>query len=206
MKIENLITEYRESGSDQVFREIYERMASVVKASNLRSYLEVTARALRCGTDEVIEVFDDTLLEVIAAYEESKNFENFFNRSWKNRKANLYNKHKRRRKREVYVDDTAEEEYNIFAKIPDELDVEHEVTTATKKEVDQRQLINFLIDKADPETTAIVDGFLGGGRTLRQVGKPLGLHPQQVSRKLRKLSENHDPARYGDFEDYLLAQ
>lgn len=206
MKIENLIMDYRNTGSDITFREIYERMPAIVKVVNIHKYFSTVAKALRCGTDEVNELFDDTLMEVIAKFEEGRDFERFFNRSWKNRKANLYTKHKRRRSREVYVDDSVEEEFNIFGSVPDKTDIEHEVLEVTKKEVDQRQLINFLVDKADPETTAIVDGFLGGGRTLRQVGKPLGLHPQQVSRKLRKLAENHDPARYGDFNDYLLAQ
>jgi RNA polymerase sigma factor (sigma-70 family) len=206
MKIENLITEYRNTGSDQTFGEIYEMMASVVKVTNLRKYFGTVAKALRCGVDEVNELFDDTLMEAIAKFEDGREFERFFNRSWKNRRANLYKKHKRRRTREVYVDDSVEEEYNLFASVPDQTDIEQEVTTQHKKEADQRQLISFLIDNTDSTTTAIVDGFLGGGRTLRQVGKPLGLHPQQVSRMLRKLSDNHDPARYGDYEDYLLAQ
>jgi RNA polymerase sigma factor (sigma-70 family) len=206
MKIENLIAEYRATNSDQSFEKIYEMMASVVKVTNLQKYFRTVAQALRCGTDEVNELFDDTLMEVIESFENGRDFENFFNRSWKNRKANLYNKHKRRREREVYVDDSVEEEYNVFATIQDDTDIEEEVTSVNKKEADQRQLISFLIDKVDPTTTAIVEGYLRGGRSLREVGKPLGLHPQKVSRMLRKLSENHDPARYGDYENYLLAQ
>lgn len=206
MKIENLIMEYRSSGSDQTFEQIYAGMAAVVKVTNLRKYFEVTAKALRCGTDEVVELFDDTLLEVVANFDSGKSFENYFNRSWKNRKANLYNKHRRRRSKEVYVDDSADDDVNIFASVPDEMDVEKEITEVTKKEADQRQLISFLVDKTDNVTQTIVQGYLKGGGTLREVGKPLGLHPQQVSRKLRKLADIHDPARFGDYQDYLLAQ
>lgn len=76
-----------------------------------------------------------------------------------------------------------------------------------KKEADQRQLIDFLLDRAnDPVTTLIVTKYAelqNGTMSITALAKALGLHHELVKRKLRALSRYYDANRFGDYHDYL---
>ncbi|MFC3345040.1 hypothetical protein ACFOHW_21980 [Paenibacillus abyssi] len=75
-----------------------------------------------------------------------------------------------------------------------------------KKEADQRQLIDFLVnsdpDQVDPVTTLIVTKF-PQYPSITALAKALGLHHEVVKRKLRALSRRYDANRFGDYREYL---
>ncbi|MBU8597324.1 hypothetical protein KM908_14355 [Alkalihalobacillus clausii] len=79
------------------------------------------------------------------------------------------------------------------------------VDTKTTK-ADQRQLIDFLLDrtKVDEVTIAVVTNF-PKYRTPNALAKALGLDFNQVDRRLRKLARNFDADLFGDYRDYLYA-
>lgn len=74
-----------------------------------------------------------------------------------------------------------------------------------KKEADQRQLIDFLVNdpvKVDTVTTLIVTEF-SKYPSITALAKALGLHHEVVKRKLLALSRKYDANRFGDIRDYL---
>lgn len=75
----------------------------------------------------------------------------------------------------------------------------------TKKEADQRQLIDFLARdprQVDHDTTLIVSQF-SEYDSITALAKALGMHHEFVKRKLRKLSRRYDANRFGDINEYL---
>ncbi|KAF6658913.1 hypothetical protein ACT3XG_14920 [Paenibacillus polymyxa] len=87
--------------------------------------------------------------------------------------------------------------------IRDSIETDGEVL---KKEDDQSKLIAYLSDptQVDSDTTAIVSTFLQDEyESVRALAKALGLHPEAVSRKLRKLAHRFDANRFGNISDYL---
>ncbi|MDR9852951.1 sigma factor [Paenibacillus sp. VCA1] len=77
-----------------------------------------------------------------------------------------------------------------------------------KKEADQRQLIDSLVhsgsEAPDATTTAIVEAFLAQpSASDAAIAKSLGIHPETVKRKLRKLARRYDANRFGNIYDYL---
>lgn len=74
-----------------------------------------------------------------------------------------------------------------------------------KKEADQRQLIDSLVNdpsQVDPITTLIVAEF-PKYKSITALAKALGLHHEVVKRKLTSLSRRYDANRFGDVRDYL---
>ncbi|GAA0840637.1 hypothetical protein GCM10008915_36600 [Bifidobacterium pullorum subsp. gallinarum] len=76
---------------------------------------------------------------------------------------------------------------------------------ADKKEADQRELIDFLVNdpsQVDHDTTRIVSQFYKYS-SIAALAKALGMHHEVVKRKLRRLSGRYDANRFGDINEYL---
>lgn len=75
-----------------------------------------------------------------------------------------------------------------------------------KKEAQQRQLLNFLLESTkiqnDPTMTAIIEG-LPRYNSVMALAKALGLQRNTVDRKLRRLARYYDPEIHGDILDYF---
>ncbi|MFD1267558.1 hypothetical protein [Paenibacillus motobuensis] len=74
-----------------------------------------------------------------------------------------------------------------------------------KKEIDQLQLIDFLVNdptQVDRETILIVSQF-SQYASITALSKALGMHHEYVKRKLRRLSRRYDSNRFGDYSEYL---
>jgi hypothetical protein len=93
-----------------------------------------------------------------------------------------------------------------FEVIDGNCNVEEEALVyADKKEVDQRELIDFLVSdpsQVDRDTTRIVSQFYKYS-SIAALAKALGMHHEVVKRKLRKLSRRYDANRFGDINEYL---
>lgn len=80
------------------------------------------------------------------------------------------------------------------------------IATHKKKEAQQRQLLNFLLESAkiqnDPTMTAIIEG-LPRYETVMALAKALGLQRNTVDRKLRRLARHYNPEIHGDILDYF---
>lgn len=94
------------------------------------------------------------------------------------------------------------------SEIPDDYNIEDHVLKRLykKKEADQRQLIDFLLEsttiQSDPVMVAAIDGIMRG-ETVNAIAKSLGLPRNTVDRKLKRLARFYDPDKHGDIRDYL---
>jgi DNA-directed RNA polymerase specialized sigma24 family protein len=200
-KLNSLVLTYQQTKSNAVFTEIY------AEVSGWWSNSKTIAKSVRSSEHDIVALYEDTLLKTIDRYDGSSDFLNFYKRSVVNNRANLYRKHKRQHEREIYEQQVAppsDEDGN-----PNQLESLYgttEQTPFTKKEADQRQLIDSFLNGADAKTTAIVKAFLTHPNpSVTAIAKVLGMHHQQVIRALEKLAGKFDSKQHGDYRDYLFA-
>lgn len=213
-KMNMLISFYRKSRDNDVFNAIYKEFIE----KPMEVY-EAIAESLKAPVHEVIALYEDTLLHCIDSYNGKTDFERYFNRAIKLERANLYNRQRRRMKREWLESDLGyAEEYEVSDDTlsPLEMAVNNAMLednsaatefikrSSRKTKADQRQLIDFLVRNSDASTTAIVEAF-PRHKSITALGKALGLHHMQVKRKLEMLACNFDSKQFGDYRDYLVA-
>ncbi len=193
---------YSITKDEDVFNEIYDILSSEWS----RGY-RYHARKLWSSPEEVQAAFEDTLLSVLTKYDGQRPFANLLARSIKNTKATIYRKCKRYcESQPLIVDHKTEDSEELPIEIADEYTLEQQFFESQTKG-DQRQLISHLIDPdkvSDAKTTAIVEAF-PKYNSITALGKALGMHHEQVLRRLRKLAKNYDPNEFGDIHDYLSA-
>ncbi|MHA7964955.1 hypothetical protein ACX93W_12500 [Paenibacillus sp. CAU 1782] len=134
------------------------------------------------------------------------NFERALNGRLKYRRLDLLREGYRLRKSESFdalLEASAEDGALLPRAARSDFDLEGEALQKT--EVDQRQLVDFLagnINDLDPITALIVTEF-SKYKSVNALAKALGLHHEDVKRKLRRLSRRYDANRFGDYCDYL---
>jgi DNA-directed RNA polymerase specialized sigma24 family protein len=203
-KLNNMVVSYQQTNSDELFSKIYRELGG------WWSNKKTIAQSILSNEHEVEALYADTLMKAINRYNGKDDFFNFYKKAVVLERANLYRKNKRRSQQEVYEKvansyDGEDFEDNLFANFESSDNTENSVLEV-KKEDDQRQLIDFLLNGADVKTTAIVKTFLNHPKpTPTAIGKALGLHHSTVIRALEKLAGKFDSKQYGDYRDYLVA-
>jgi DNA-directed RNA polymerase specialized sigma24 family protein len=197
-KLNSLVLTYQHTKSDETFTEIYDTV------SHWWSNKKTIAKSLRSNEHDVQAAYEDTLIKCIKAYNGQTDFMNFYKYSIAVNRGMIYRKTKRLHEREVYEHSLGDEDGN-----PNQLEALYgttEQTPFTKKEADQRQLIDSFLNGADAKTTAIVKAFLTHPNpSVTAIAKVLGMHHQQVIRALEKLAGKFDSKQHGDYRDYLFA-
>ncbi|WP_196300138.1 hypothetical protein [Paenibacillus polymyxa] len=154
-----------------------------------------------CDSTDALTVFDDVFLRM-STMDSVDGFGQLFATSLKNARNNLLRDTLRRVSRFCLTVD----EDDGGTPIPPQASEDFADTQVLKKEDDQSQLIAYLSDptQVDSDTTAIVSTFLQDEyESVRALAKALGLHPEAVNRKLRKLGHRYDANRFGNISDYL---
>ncbi|MGN9867366.1 hypothetical protein [Bacillus swezeyi] len=201
-KLNNLVLDYQRSRSNGDFAEIYE-----MTITPMRSTYKEVARSLRASVPEVVALYEDVLMNCIASYSGEHDFENYFKFSLKNKRANLYRDKKKRMQNEVLECGFTSSDDEGAATLRVIEEDTPEILFFSKKRADQRQLIDYLVEKSDETTKTIVETFLTCERpTPTAIGKKLGVHHMTVIRKLEKLAGYFDTKQFGDHRDYLFAK
>lgn len=197
-KLNSYITEYKLTGCEYSFSKIYEIL---IERHSLK--FNAIARSLRATAHEVRALYEDVLMKCIRDFNGKFDFENYYNFSIRNKRANMYRDRKTRLNYEVVNNFGKDEESAATLEPVDEESPES--IYFTKKRADQRQLIDSLLEKADETTRQIVETFLGCDRpNPTAIGKRLGLHHSTVIRKLEKLAGSFDTKQFGNYRDYLV--
>jgi DNA-directed RNA polymerase specialized sigma24 family protein len=201
VKLNSLVLTYQQTKTDAVFTEIY------AEVSGWWSNSKTIAQSIRSNEADIVALYEDTLMKALDKYDGSGDFMNYYKRSVVNNRANLYRKTKRQHEHEIFEQQLAppsDDDGN-----PNQLEALYgttEQTPFTKKEADQRQLIDFLLNGADAKTTAIVEAFLNHPKpTPTAIGEALGIHHSSVIRILKRLAGKFDDKQHGDYRDYLFA-
>jgi hypothetical protein len=200
VKLNSLVLTYQQTKSNAVFTEIY------AEVSGWWSNSKTIAQSIRSNEHDTVALYEDTLLNAIDKYNGTGDFMNYYKRGVVQNRAYLYRKTKRQHEHEVFEQqlNVAEDDGN-----PNQLEALYgttEQTPFTKKEADQRQLIDSLLNGADAKTTAIVEAFLNHPKpTPTAIGEALGIHHSTIIRTLKRLAGKFDDKQHGDYRDYLFA-
>ncbi|MFF2886694.1 hypothetical protein [Paenibacillus sp. NPDC057967] len=155
---------------------------------------------------DAVELFDDTLMKLTLG-PEVPDFERSLNVRLRRRRIDLLRRKTSKEATESYeaiLESTVEEGTAIPDSFQSSHNLEHEVLM---KEADHRQVIDSLVNdptQVDPVTTLIVTEF-PKYKTVTALAKALGLHHEDIKRKLRRLSRRYDANRFGDYYEYLSA-
>ncbi|NHN31181.1 hypothetical protein [Paenibacillus agricola] len=196
-KLNNLVSKFRATNDQQTFRDIYAEV-STERKTNIRM---ITRSGYGDGSD-ASEVFDDTVLKLIRRTD-IRDFGKTLSVALKLARLHFYRTSKRRTTRyqvggKTLFPETIEDDmFDLQEYANDRM--------YTKKEADQRQLIDFLVNdpsQVDSVTTLIVTNF-PKYKSVTALAKALGLNHTTVYRKLRSLASRYDANRFGDLEDYL---
>ncbi|AZU61027.1 hypothetical protein [Neobacillus mesonae] len=195
-KLNSLVTQYQSDRSDETFAELYG-----IVSQSWRS-LHTVACSVLSNESDIRASYEDTLLTCIEVYDGRGNFINLLNRSIWRKRNDIYKVAKGRKKYEAIIDD--DDSTAATFEPADDFNLEEHVTA--KKKADQRQLIDFLLEGADANTTAIVNAFLNHPKpTATAIAKELGCHHSKVLRALNRLAAKFNTKQFGDHRDYLVA-
>jgi len=209
-RLNELVRQYQELRSDELFSEIYG-----IISKRWSGKTAIIANSRKVDELDVIAMYDDLLLKALEKYKPGEgDFENLFSVMAMNQQNKLSRKRKTVMKYETkLVPAEGESEAATFDRALAEQDgVENgdfvEYLTQ-KKETDQLQLIDSLMQPiTDPTTTAIVEAILSD-RTLGKlkptaIAQQLNVHHSKVTRSLSKLRKYYDESTFGDYREYLL--
>lgn len=207
LNINEMVNDYLRTGDDFIFTDLYTSLSEVYR-DKLRYWSTSTYMATE---HDITGLFHDVIQKVLKSLRDNVggDFVKLFAVSLKNEYNSLLRKLRTRRKYELYDGPNSDDDSNttMFDNIEDDFKLEDQVIK--KKEADQRQLIDFLVDPdkvIDETTTTIVETFLVSDKpTPTTIGKKLGLHHSTVIRKLGRLAKRYDEKQFGNYQDYLLA-
>ncbi|KEK22503.1 hypothetical protein BAGA_19075 [Bacillus gaemokensis] len=207
LNINEKANDYLRTGDGYAFTDLYTSLSEIYR-DKLRYWSTSTYMATE---HDITGLFHDVIQKVLNNLRNNAggDFVKLFTVSLKNEYSSLLRKLRTRRKYELYdgPESDGEENTAMFETLADDYDLEDHVIK--KKEADQRQLIDFLVDPdkvIDETTTTIVETFLVSNKpTPTTIGKKLGLHHSTVIRKLGRLAKRFDEKQFGDYRDYLLA-
>lgn len=193
------VLKYQESRSESAFMMVYDYFIT----RNDRKFKTI-GKSIGADYYEARAIYEDTLLSCIESYNGEHDFERLFNASVPLQRRYFLRGRVNRNKREIIPKGDHKDAATF--EVPCTITPEELLTT--KKEVDQRQLIDFLLGTtSDATTIQIAEAYLSSEKpTPTAIGKKLGLHHSTVIRKLEKLSRNFDTKQFGDYRDYLIAQ
>jgi len=203
-KLNTYAEEYRVTRTDVDFRRLYDEAWRVFGRVNRCSIVKS-----RLGDESDADCIFDTVIWKLAQRSDLRDFGKVLSSSLRKARLCYFRDESRRRTRvPVYLDkeiSSDEGALTLKDRLRDEYRVEDDVLQ--KKETDQLQLIDFLLDRVnDPVTTLIVTQFKSsncGKMSITALAKALGLHHETVLRKLRSLVRHYDANRFGDYYEYL---
>lgn len=200
-KLNRLADTYRDTKSDESFRELYDELSETSAINN-----SLVIRSGLGDESDALEIFHDVLWRIVG---KSVEFGRVFHRSLKNARTDFFRKQARENKRISSIEEMTEwDDYG--ASTPKVLQSDYSLEDDyfnEIKEIDQRQLIDSLRQsvRTNQTMTSIIETYLDvlPSTKPKEIARMLGLHNFDVDRKLRSLSRKYDVARFGDIRDII---
>lgn len=198
-KLNNKAAAYYEAPTIPNFHGMYYEAAALFKEANRLGIVSHGAG----DQNDADEIFDKVILS-LSRKASIADFGRTMSSALKKERLQFFRNERRRQNRYKMSIDDDESPYSDTT--DDASDVESAVLSKLqKKEADQRQLIDFLVNdpgQVDHDTTLIVSQF-SQYDSITALAKALGMHHEFVKRKLRKLARRYDANRFGDVSEYL---
>ncbi|KAA8750186.1 sigma-70 family RNA polymerase sigma factor [Paenibacillus sp. UASWS1643] len=212
-QLNSLAVLYKENRTQEAFNDLYKEARQLF----LKIHIAMTVRGRRGDEHDAEESFDEAMMS-LASRDDVENFGEALSAALRIKRVFLERGNVRREKRyQITADQTEEQEdgsHTAMCVLTDGVSAEEIAidNLTQKKDAQKRQLLSSLCDpaKVDNDTTLIVSNGLqrksGGApehKSINALAKALGMHPEFVKRKLRKLSRGYDANRFGDVNEYL---
>lgn len=189
---------------EEIVRQMYDEL--------MNQRLKNGAIVVRSGYGDeadALSLFNETLAKVLSK-DSVREFGKTFAKSLKNARIDFFRKEKRRRPPSGTKLVSFDESRNRDDDTPmsDILIVDEDMTQyiVKKKEANQRQLVDFLLESArtliGSEMTAIISE-LPNYDSVTALAKAYGLNHTTVNRSIAKLTRFYSEAAHGDISDYL---
>lgn len=201
MELNEKVIEYQETRSEVIFAEIYNEVYD--NSSNL---VESLSRRYRLDHLDVESLINEKIYGVVLAYKNRGNFLNAVRQAVKNGCIDLVRKKERKDKHETEVmiyDETEEihvEIYEVSEVAP--TTSEDDIIEEIQKSLDQRQLVEALVQNADEKVYQTISAFQETD-SYRQAAKLVGTCHKTVKSRIRKLSTYFKDSEYGSPSDYF---
>ncbi|KQL18819.1 hypothetical protein [Cytobacillus solani] len=209
-QLNSLVIKFQDNGCDLVFEDIYNELLSGIKYASSK-----IAKSMGVSQEDVIALYEDTLLHCINKWNPVGDFRNFFQFCVKRARARMIRDRKSLHDHEMFFNDLSSDfgeedgkEYDIASNYNLEEDV------LAKRKADQLALIDHFLSDGESETTAIVQIALtyepsnSVGRPMKLekfVATQLGIDKRTVKRKFERLAGKFDSKQFGSHQDYLVA-
>lgn len=204
-KLNSLHEEYVNSTDNRLRNDVFGEIYAETKRA--RDINRDKVLATGCGDEADAQVVFDEVIFKMVRDRSITDFERTLNRRLKTKRIDLLRSNVRKRTRQCSFDELLEQASEGAATLNEEVlrGCSTEEIVFTKKEADQRQLIDFFVNdpaKVDTVTTLIVTEF-SRHNSITALAKALGMHHEVVKRKLLALRRHYDANRFGDYHDYL---
>ncbi|MCG7345354.1 hypothetical protein MHZ92_14540 [Sporosarcina sp. ACRSL] len=200
MTINDAVSKYQATGCEVAFGEIYEYIYE-----GGRWIVVKYARKYKLNEHDVESMINGKLIDIATKFDMRGEFRNAVHYAIRLGCVDLLRKKKRRDKHEaevMYEDDdgSLNEVYEILTVAPttDESNIIEEI----QKKHDQRQLVAFLISKADEQTLTSASAFIETN-SYRKAAKQIGTTDKTIKSRIRKLANFYDCKKFGNHYDYL---
>lgn len=203
MTINAAVTQFQLTKCEKAFTEIYKHIYE-----GDRNIIKKFARSYAIDEHDVESMINDRILATTANFDSTLGkFKNAVYRAIKNGCIDLQRKRKREgdyRTDVMYKDDDGEQSelYEIIEVAP--TTNEDDIVKEIQEKNDQRQLVKFLLEKADELTLTSASAFIQSN-SYRQAAKLTGTTHVTVKSRIRKLSKQYDSKRFGSYYDYFTA-
>lgn len=196
------LTEFRETGSQAAFEALY------AMTRKIRSYHTFRLRSMGIGDDsDALEVFDDTLLNVIKR-PVTEGFSAYLSGALRYARINFARKQNKHRSRTAYVDDDSDA--NARGMPTPELFIDRTTPEVLYLEAERKKraasVCAALLTDPDsglsPRMTAII-ADLPNHRTINRLADANGIHHSYIFRSLAKLARCYVSNRHGDYRDII---
>lgn len=207
-QLNRLVESYQKTPSEESFRKVYDVvMARWVKENAIQNI----ARRYSLDHDDVLGVALDKLMESIDKYKVGKsNFYNFLSVSVSRACIDLHRKNRRHYEVVSFEQEFGQEseKYSETSTLLDFLphaNAEEEIIETLQKKIDQRQLIDSLLDKAPFESRQALEAFVESDYSYTEAAKLLGTSYPTVKRRIEKIATYFDANQNGNIYDYFTS-
>lgn len=199
--IDSLVIKYRETGSETVLVRIYEQVH--------REGALVNKFTRKYGLDslDVESMINDKLLSLLDSHDRTKG--KFITALFAAIEYGCIDLFRKKTAEDEFLEDVMIEDdegeqnevYEIAEVAPTTSELESHNSYIIRS--DQRQLIAYLLEKADEPTKLTISAFLQSD-SFRGAAKQLGICHKTVAARIRRISRNFDPEKSGNHYDYFL--
>lgn len=209
-QLNNLVISYQNLSDEPSFSLVYEEVRRRWKKDNV-----LTSLSRRYGLDysEVESLANEVMYDIVRNYDRSGDFYNFLSSRLSSRCIDMRRRLSYRQEREVSLQSSITEEDSLDNEVDNPIidflvaaNAEDEAIENLQRKSDQRQLIAHLLAKAPEKNRQALNALVESNHVYLQAAKLIGVKPDTVKDRVRKIATYFDANRNGHYYDYFTVE